>query len=88
MKDGVHGRPQPPPVSVQDLTEEDLRYERIAQQQSSQDQTGHLVSRSEEAEAQKKDRGVDEERFLPPDGVTEEASKEGGHQVAQHPARG
>ena len=88
MKDGVHGRPQPPPVSVQDLTEEDLRHQGISQQQSSQDQTAHLVSRGEEAEAEEEDRGVDEERFLPPDGVAEEASKEGGHKVAQHPAAG
>ena len=88
MKDGVHGRPQAPPVSVQDLTEEDLGHQRISQQQSSQDQTGHLMARSEDAEPQEEDRSVDEERLLPADGVTEEASKEGGHQVAQHPAAG
>ena len=88
MKDGVHGRPQSPPVSVQDLREEDLRQERIAQHQSPHDQTGTVHRRGEEAEAQEENRGVDEERFLPPDGVTEEASKAGGHKVTQHPARG
>ena len=88
MKDGVHGCPHTPPVSAQYLTEEDLRHERIAQHQSPHDQAGAVHRRGEEAEAQEEDRRVDEERFLPPDGVTKEASKEGGHHVAQHPARG
>ena len=88
MKDGVHSRPKPAPVSVQNLTEEDLRHEGISQQQPSQDQTGHLVSRSQESESDEEDRCVNQEGFLPPDGVTEEASKEGGHKMAQHPAAG
>ena len=88
MKDGVHSRPKPAPVSVQNLTEEDLRHERIAQQQSPRDQTRTVHRRGEEAETQEEDRRVDQERFPPPDGVTEDASKEGGHQVTQHPARG
>ena len=88
MKDGVHGCTQAPPVSVEYLTEEDLRHERISQQQSSQDQTGHLVSRSQQSETEEEDRGVDQERFLPPDGVTEEASKEGRDKMAQHPTAG
>ena len=88
MEDGVHGGPQAPPVSVQDLTEEDLGHQRISQQESGQDQTGHLVASGQETEAQEEDGGVDQEGFLPPDGVAEEAGKEGGHQVTQHPATG
>ena len=65
-----------------------LRHERIAQHQPSQDQTGTVHRRGEEAEAQEEDCGVDHERLLPADGVTEKASKEGGHQMAQHPAAG
>ena len=65
-----------------------LRHERIAQHQSSQDQTGTVHGRCEESEAQEEDRGVDHERLLPADGVTEEASQEGGQKVAQHPATG
>ena len=88
MEDGVHGGPQAPPVSVQDLTEEDLGHQRIAQHQSPHDQTGAVHRRGEEAEAQEEDRGVDEERFLPPDGVTEEAGKASGHEMAQNPTAG
>ena len=46
------------------------------------------MSGGEETEAEEEDRGVDEERFLPPDGVAEGAGKEDGHEVTQHPAAG
>ena len=88
MKDGVHGCPQTTPVSVQNLTEEDLRHQGISQQYSGQDQTGHLMSRSEESEPQEEDCDVYQETFLPPDGVIEEAGKKGGGEVAQYPTAG
>ena len=88
MKDGVHGCPHTPPVSAQYLTEEDLRHQGISQQYSPEDQTGTVHRQSEESEAEEEDRGVHQESFLPPDGVIEEASKEGGGQVAQYPTAG
>ena len=88
MKDGVHGRPHAPPVSAQYLTEEDLRHQRISQQYSPEDQTGTVHRQSEESEPEEEDRGVHQDSFLPPDGVIEEASKEGGREVAQYPTAG
>ena len=88
VKDGVHGCPQTTPVSVQNLTEEDLGHQGISQQYSGQNQTGHLMSRSEESEPQEEDGGVNQERFLPSDGVAEEAGKAGGHEMAQNPTAG
>ena len=46
------------------------------------------MARGQQQEAEEEDGGVDQERFPSPDGVTEEASKEGGHKVAQHPTAG
>ena len=88
VKDGVHGCPQTTPVSVQNLTEEDLRHQGISQQYSPEDQTGTVHRHSEESEAEEEDRGVHQEGFLPPDGVIEESSKEGGCEMAQHPTAG
>ena len=88
VKDGVHGCPHTSPVSAQYLTEEDLRHERIAQQHSPQDQTGAVHRHGEESEPQEEDRSVHQESFLPPDGVIEEASEEGGGEVAQYPTAG
>ena len=88
MKDGVHGRPHTSSVSAQYLTEEDLRHERIAQQHSSQDQTGAVHRHGEESEPQEEDCNVYQETFLPPDGVIEEAGKKRGREVAQYPTAG
>ena len=46
------------------------------------------MARSEEKEADKEDHGVDQERFLPTDGITEEASEAGGQKMPQDPAAG
>ena len=104
MKYGVHGGPQTPPVRVQDLTQVNLREsneqvwtrdtvtclrdERVAQQQSGQDEARGEVASGQEAEAEEEDHGVYQERFPPADGVTEGPGKAGRHEVTEDPTAG
>ena len=46
------------------------------------------MSCSEETEAEEEDGGVNQERFLPADGVTEEASEAGREKMTENPAAG